>query len=116
MSEDANAVNKYKQQLMFLSNQKQQLQVQHNVLESTLKELENTQEKKVYKGVGNIFILSDKDKAIQDTKESKDTVLLQLQNIQKQEDSIVAKINSLSKESSKKNKDSEDTQSTEGIA
>jgi len=116
MSEDASAVNKYKQQLMFLSNQKQQLQVQHNVLENTLKELEGTQEKKVYKGVGNIFILSDKDKAVQETKESKETVFLQLQNIQKQEDSIVEKINSLSKESAKKEKDSKDSQSTEGIA
>ncbi len=95
MSEDTNALQKYRQQLMFLSKQKQQLQVQNNVLENTLKELENTQEKRVYKGVGNIFIMSDKEKAIAETKETKETIDLKLKQIQKQEDTIVSKVNSL---------------------
>jgi len=112
MSEDTNALQKYRQQLMFLSNQKQQLQVQNNVLENTLKELENTQEKRVYKGVGNIFIMSDKEKAIAETKETKETIDLKLKQIQKQEDTIVSKVNSLSKRDTKE----EDTQNTDGIA
>lgn len=112
MSEDTNALQKYRQQLMFLSKQKQQLQVQNNVLENTLKELENTQEKRVYKGVGNIFIMSDKEKAIAETKETKETIDLKLKQIQKQEDTIVSKVNSLSKRDTKE----EDTQNTDGIA
>lgn len=113
MSEDANVINKYKQQLMFLSNQKQQLQVQFNVLENTLKELEKTTEKRVYKGVGNVFIMSDKDKVVEDTKETKETIDLKLKNLQKQEDTIISKINSLSK--NEQNKE-EDSQNNEGIA
>ena len=113
MSEDTSTINKYKQQLMFLSNQKQQLQVQQNVLENTLKELENTSEKKVYKAVGNVFILSDKDKVIESNKDTKETIGLQLKNLQKQEDTIIAKINSLSKNTSGS---SENSQNNEGIA
>jgi prefoldin beta subunit len=112
MSEDANAINKYKQQLMFLSNQKQQLQVQFNVLENTLKELENSKEKRVYKGVGNVFIMSDKDKVFEETKETKDTIDLKLKNIQKQEDTVISKINSLSKNETNK----DDSSNNEGIA
>ncbi len=115
MNEDANAINKYRQQLMFLSNQKQQLQVQFNVLDSTLKELGNTAEKRVFKGVGNIFIMSDKDKVIEETKETKETIDLKLKNIQKQEDTVIAKINSLSKNESNNDKE-EDSQNSEGIA
>ncbi len=113
MSEDTNALQKYRQQLMFLSNQKQQLQVQNNVLENTLKELEKTEENKIYKGVGNVFFLSDKTKVVEETKETKETIGLKLKNIQKQEDNIVSKINSLSN----KDKDEEsDSQNNEGIA
>ncbi len=98
MSENANV---YRQRLLFLTQQKQQLQFQINVLDNTVKELEKTKEKKVYKGVGNIFILSDKEDVIKDTKDLKDTIDLRIKNIQKQEDLIFKKINSATKQDSK---------------
>ena len=82
-------VNLYRQQLMFLTQQKQQLQFQKSVLENTIKELEKTKEKKVYKGVGNVFILSDKEDVLKDTKDLKETTDLRIKNIQKQEDVIL---------------------------
>jgi len=116
MSENTNMVNTYRQQLMFLSQQKQQLQVQANVLENTVKELETTKETKVYKGVGNIFILSDKEDVIKQTKENKETVDLRLKTVEKQEADTLKRLNDLSKENTKpKDKESNDS-NPEGIA
>jgi prefoldin beta subunit len=94
-------VNMYRQQLMFLTQQKQQLQFQINVLDNTIKELEKTKEKKVYKGVGNVFIMSDKDDVLKETKDLKDTIDLRIKNIQKQEDAVLKKINAQTKPSGK---------------
>jgi prefoldin beta subunit len=94
MSENnENMANMYRQQLMFLAQQKQQVQFQINVLENTLKELEKTKEEKVYKGVGNVFIFSDKSEVIKETKDLKETLDLRIKNIQKQEDTMLKKIN-----------------------
>ncbi|NCP71842.1 prefoldin subunit beta [archaeon] len=115
MSKDNNMVNTYRQQLMYLSQQKQQLQVQVNVLDSTVKELENTKETKVYKGVGNIFILKDKTDVIKETKETKETVELRLKTVEKQENDTLKRLNDLSKENKKEDKP-KDESNTEGIA
>jgi len=109
-------VNMYRQQLMFLTQQKQQLQFQANVLENTIKELEKTKEKKVYKGVGNVFILSDKEEVIKDTKDLKDTIDLRIKNIQKQEDTIIKKINESTKaEGKSKSSKMDDIDDIEGV-
>ena len=109
MSENKeNTANMYRQQLMFLSQQKQQVQFQINVLENTLKELEKTKEEKVYKGVGNVFIYSDKSEVIKDTKDLKETLELRIKNIQKQEDTILKKIESSSKPKAKNDDKAED--------
>lgn len=98
MSENnENATNIYRQQLMFLSQQKQQLQFQINVLENTLKELEKTKEEKVYKGVGNIFIYSNKTEVVKETKDLKDTLDLKLKTLIKQEETVLKKINANTK-------------------
>jgi prefoldin beta subunit len=115
MSKDNNMINTYRQQLMYLSQQKQQLQVQVNVLDSTVKELENTKETKVYKGVGNIFILKDKADVIKETKETKETVELRLKTVEKQENDTLKRLNDLSKENKKEDKP-KDESNTEGIA
>ncbi|MDD4049925.1 MAG: prefoldin subunit [Candidatus ainarchaeum sp.] len=115
MSKDNNMINTYRQQLMYLSQQKQQLQVQVNVLDSTVKELENTKETKVYKGVGNIFILKDKADVIKETKETKETVELRLKTVEKQENDTLKRLNDLSKENKKEDKSKDET-NTEGIA
>jgi prefoldin beta subunit len=111
---DANSTTIYKQQLMFITRQKQQLEVQKNVLDNAIKELEKTKDKKVYKGIGNIFINSDKEDVIKDTKDFKETVDLKIKNLQKQEEDIIGKLNSLSKSSSEE--DNGKDNNTEGIA
>jgi len=98
-------VNMYRQQLMFLTQQKQQIQFQLNVLENTIKELEKTKEKKVYKGIGNVFIYADKEDVIKETKDLKDTLNLRIQTVQKQEDAILKKINAATKPDGKSTPD-----------
>lgn len=112
---DKNMISTYRQQMMFISQQKQQLQIQVNVLENTIKELESTKETKVYKGTGNIFILSDKEDVLKQTKDNIETVKLRLKTIEKQESEIVKKLNELSKDNSKDTKQKDDS-NPEGIA
>ncbi len=85
-------------QLMNVSAQKQQLQVQSQTFKATLEELEKTKEKQVYKAVGNILILSDTVKVKKDTKERLESVDLRLKTMQKQEESLVNKLNGLKSE------------------
>ena len=84
--------------LMNVSAQKQQLQVQSQTFKATLEELEKTKEKQVYKAVGNILILSDTVKVKKDTKERLESVDLRLKTMQKQEESLVNKLNGLKSE------------------
>jgi prefoldin beta subunit len=115
MSDNTSSVSRYRQQLMYYSNQKQQLQVQLNVLNTTIEELEKTKEKKVYKGIGNIFIYTNKEQVIKENKDLIETIKLKIKNLEKQEDQIVNKINSLTKSNSdNNNKDEEDK--AEGVA
>ncbi|MFA5745931.1 MAG: prefoldin subunit [archaeon] len=107
-------VNMYRQQLMFLTQQKQQIQFQLNVLDNTIKELEKTKEKKVYKGIGNVFIYADKDEVIKETKDLKDTLDLRQKTVQKQEDAILKKINSATRPEDK-GKSDQDMDDIEGI-
>jgi prefoldin beta subunit len=109
-------VNMYRQQLLFLTQQKQQIQYQINILDNTIKELEKTKEKKVYKGIGNVFIMSDKDEVLKETKDLKDTLDLRMKTVQKQEDTILKKINTETKPAEKSKSDKEDnTDDLEGI-
>lgn len=114
MSESNSIANKYRQQLMYLSNQKQQLEVQLNVLKNTIEELNKTSEKKVYKGIGNIFIKADKDKVIEENKDLQETVSLRIKNVQKQEDTLIKKLNELTDSNSKTNEDN--SNNAEGIS
>lgn len=115
MSENKNMINTYRQQLMFVSQQKQQLQFQVNILDSSIKELENTSEKRVFKGVGNIFIMTDKEDVLKQTKNNKETVELKLKNLEKQESEIVKKLNELSKKDSDKKQEG-NKENVEGVA
>ncbi|MDD3177943.1 MAG: prefoldin subunit [Candidatus ainarchaeum sp.] len=115
MSNEKNMVNTYKQQLMFVSQQKQQLQFQINILDSSIKELEKTSEKRVFKGVGNIFIMTDKTDVLKQTKDSKETVELKLKKLEKQESEIIKKLNEFSKENSSKKQEG-NKENVEGVA
>ena len=84
-------------QMMMISNQKQQLQIHSNSLKASLDELGKTNEKKVYKAVGNILILSDTAEVKKDIEKQKESVDLRLKTLQKQEDAFVDKLNKLKK-------------------
>ena len=82
-------------QLLGVSAQKQQLQLQSQTFKVTLEELEKTKEKQVYKAVGNILLLSDTVKVKKELKEKKESADLRLKTLQKQEESLVNKLNKL---------------------
>jgi len=112
---NSGAINAYRQQLMYITNQKQQMQFQSNILDSTIKELETTSEKKVYKGLGNIFISKNVEDVLKETKETKETIGLRIKNLEKQETELVKKLNEITRKEDKDNKDEVD-ENVEGIA
>ena len=82
-------------QLMGLSGQKRNMQMQANILEATIDELGKTKEKTVYKIVGNIMVPADSKSVLKDAKGQKETVDLRLKTLQKQEDALIEKLNKL---------------------
>lgn len=85
-------------QLLSISSQKQQLQFQASALKNALDELEKTSEKKVYKAVGNILIQAPVTDVTKELKENKESTDLRIKTLQKQEESLVAKLNKLRRE------------------
>lgn len=82
-------------QLMNVSSQKQQLQFQSTALNAALEELKKTSEKKAYKAVGNILVLCDVKDLQKELSEQKESSDLRVKSLQKQEDSLVEKLNKL---------------------
>ncbi|MFH1586969.1 MAG: prefoldin subunit [Candidatus Diapherotrites archaeon] len=82
-------------QMMVVANQKQQIQFHANSLKAALDELAKTKEKKVYKAVGNILILSDTAEVKKEIEGQKETSDLKVKTLQKQEDAFVDKLNRL---------------------
>jgi prefoldin beta subunit len=93
--EDIMQFEQSRNQLMSVSAQKQQFRAQSITLEKALEELGKTTEKKVYKAVGNILILSDTQEAKKELQETKETLDLRIKTLQKQEDVLVQKLNKL---------------------
>jgi len=117
--DNTTVINAYKQQLMFISQQKQQMQFQANVFESTIKELEKTKEKKVFKGVGNIFIQKDVSEVLTETKDTIDTINQRIKTLEKQEAESLKKLNELTRKDDKpgkKGKEDSEEDDVEGIA
>lgn len=85
-------------QLLNVSAQKQQLQMQGSALGNAIEELEKTKEKKVFKLTGNILIQSDTLAAKKELQEKKESIDLRVKTMQKQEDSLVNKLNKLKSE------------------
>ena len=84
-----------RQMLSTISSQKQQLSVQSEVISASLDELKETKEKSVLKVVGNILVqksVADMKKELADQKESTD---LKVKTLEKQEESIIKKLNSI---------------------
>ena len=82
-------------QLLSISAQKQQFQMQLAVLKQASDELEKTKEKKVLKAVGNILIQSDVAAVKKELKEKNESLGLRLKTLQKQEESLINKLNKL---------------------
>lgn len=82
-------------QLMNVSAQKQQLELQSRTLGLALEEIEKTKEKKIYKAVGSVLILSDAQSVKKDLSEQKESIELRAKTLQKQEDSLLDKLNKL---------------------
>ena len=95
IQDSINEFERTRMQLMNISAQKQQLQMQSSALGDALKELEKTKEKKVYKAVGNILILSPADRVKKEVTEQKESIELRVKTLQKQEDISIEKLNKL---------------------
>ncbi|MFH0955100.1 MAG: prefoldin subunit [Candidatus Micrarchaeota archaeon] len=93
--EDIMEFERNRNQLMAISGQKQQLQMQSVTLGKSIEELDKTTEKKVYKAVGNILILTDVLDTKKELADAKETIDLRLKTLQKQEDATVSKLNAL---------------------
>ena len=93
--QDIMEFEKTRNQLVNISTQKQQLQFQSTAMKDALEELEKTKEKKVYKAVGNILVLSPVEGVKKELTQQKESVDLRVKTLQKQEDVTVEKLNKL---------------------
>lgn len=97
-----------RQMLANVSGQKQQYQVQVEVIKASLEEIKATKEKTVMKIIGNILVsksVSDMKKELEEQKESFE---LRLKTLEKQEESIIKKLNSIRSQIEGKNEDKEE--------
>jgi len=81
------------QQVQTIAMQKQQFQSQLFEVENALKELKTS--KTAYKIVGNIMILSDKEKLEKDLKQKKEIIDLRIANLDKEEKKLKEKAKKL---------------------
>ncbi|MBW3002694.1 prefoldin subunit beta [Candidatus Woesearchaeota archaeon] len=84
------------QQVQTMAMQKQQFQSQLFEVENALKELKTS--KTAYKIVGNIMVLSDKEKLEKDLKQKKEIIDLRITNIDKEEKKLKEKAKKLQEE------------------
>lgn len=84
------------QQLQTMAMQKQQFQTQLFEIENALKEIKDT--KTAYKIIGNIMVLSNKEKLEKDLKQKKEIADLRVANLDKEEKKIKEKAKKLQEE------------------
>ena len=82
-------------QLFNISTQKQQLQLQLSTVQQAIEELEKTKEKRVFKAVGNIMVQADTVKVKKELVERKETIELRLKSVEKQEESLLNRLNKI---------------------
>jgi|SRR3989344_967359 len=86
---------KNRSQLMMVSSQKQQLELQSEALKQAVDELGSTKEANAYKAVGNIMVLKSSKDLLKELEEQKESVDLRIKTMQKQEDILIDKLNKL---------------------
>ncbi len=84
-----------RQMLGSVSAQKQQYQIQVEVIKASIEELKNTKEKTVMKIIGNILINKTVSEMKKELEEQKDSFELRLKTLERQEETIVKKLNSI---------------------
>jgi len=84
------------QNLENFSMQRQQFQLQQTEIETALGEIENTTT--TYKIIGNIMVLTDKDKLKKELDEKKEMLNIRINTIEKQEDKLKVKFEELQQE------------------
>ena len=85
------------QNVQNISMQKQNFQAQLLEIENSLEEL-NKSKDKVYKIVGSIMVLSDKNDVEKHLNSKKEIIDLRIKNLDKQEDKFKEKINQIQQE------------------
>lgn len=86
---------KNRQLLGSISAQRQQLSFQLEMISAAIDEMKLNKEKNVHKVVGNILFLKDAKEMEKELIDKKETIELKLKTIEKQEENIVKKLNSL---------------------
>ncbi len=86
---------KAREQLLVVSSRKQQLQMQASMVQNALKELNETSQEKVYKLVGNILIEKNTKDVKKELEELKNQLDARIETLQKQEDSLINRLNKL---------------------
>ena len=86
---------KQRQMLMNITMQKQQLEASVNALGKSLEELAKTDEGKVYKAAGAIMVLRDAKEVKKELEDMKESQSLRAKTLDKQEKTLVDKLNAL---------------------
>lgn len=99
-----------RQMLGNVSSQKQQYQIQVEVIKASLEELKETKEENVMKIIGNIMVSKTVSEMKKELEEQKESFELRLKTLQKQEETIIKKLNNIrskieGKESEKNDKE-----------
>ncbi|VVB74977.1 Prefoldin subunit beta [uncultured archaeon] len=84
-----------RQLLMNVSAQKQQIAYQLEMINSSLEEMGKSKEKMVYKVVGNVLFPKDAKEMEKELKEKKESSELRAKTIDKQEETLIKKLNSI---------------------
>lgn len=84
-----------RQMLGNVNAQKQQVAFQLEMINASLEELSKTKEKSVYKVVGNVLFLKDAKEMEKELKDKKESTDLRLKTLEKQEETIIKKLNAI---------------------
>jgi len=93
MQEKIGQIQLVQQNLENFSMQRQQFQVQQTEIETALIEINNTTT--AYKLIGNIMVLTDKEKLKNDLEEKKEMLNIRINTIEKQEEKLRSKFEEL---------------------
>lgn len=95
VQEDVLAFDRLRNQLLTVSSQSQQIEFQQGIIKEALKQLKESDEKKVFKAVGNIMILTDKAKVEKDLGKQQEEFAIRIESLKKQESSLIDRLNKL---------------------